>query len=60
VEDAALLGSVVDIDRIVKCAAGKGAYTDQNTVNHAQAFLVHLEKQNPDALKDYLKAKGAK
>ena len=58
VEDSALLGSVVDIDRIVKVAAGKGAYTDDNAVKHAQAFLVRLEKENPEALKSYLIARG--
>lgn len=60
VEDAALLGSLVDIDRIVKVAAGKGAYKDDNAVNHAQAFLVRLEKENPEALQNYLDAKGTK
>lgn len=60
VEDSALLGSVVDIDRIVKVAAGRGAYKDDNAVNHAQAFLVRLEKENPEALRKYLDAKGNK
>lgn len=58
VEDAALLGSIPDIDRIAQVAAGQGAYTDTYSINHARAFLVRLEKENPAALKAYLEAKG--
>lgn len=58
VEQAALMGSLEDIDRVFRVAAGKGAYTDPGAVNHAKAVLAKLEKTNPDALKAYLASKG--
>jgi predicted chitinase len=58
VEEAALLGSLEDIDRVAMVAAGKGAYTDLWAVNHAKQFLVKLENVNPDALRAYLTSKG--
>lgn len=58
VENAALNGSLDDIDAIFKVAAGKGEYKDSWAVNHARGVLARLEKENPTALKAYLTAKG--
>lgn len=58
VEDAALTGSVDDIDRIMRVAAGRGAITDAWAVNHARKFLARLERENPGALVAYRESKG--
>lgn len=58
VEDAALTGSLDDIDRIFRVAAGRGAVTDAWAVNHAKNFLVRLERENPGALIAYREKKG--
>lgn len=58
VERAALAGSLDDIDRIFRVAAGRGEYRDAWTVNHAKNVLIKLEKENKDALVAYRKSKG--
>ena len=58
VEDAALMGSLDDIEKVFRVAAGKGEFKDVWAVNHAKKFLVRLERENPDALQAYLEAKG--
>lgn len=58
VEDAALMGSIEDIDRIAAVAAGRGAYRDASAVNHAKSVLARLEKNNPAALQAWLDSKG--
>ena len=58
VETAALQGSLTDIERIFLVAAGKGAYQDPWTVNHAKGVLIRLEQENPAALHAYRQAKG--
>lgn len=58
VEDAALTGSLEDIDKVFRVAAGKGEYRDAWAVNHAKKFLVRLERENPAALSAYRESKG--
>jgi hypothetical protein len=58
VETAALQGSYSDIDKVVRVAAGEGAYADAWTVNHAKKILFRLEQENPAALDAYRESKG--
>jgi len=58
VESAAYNGSLEDIDRIFRVAAGKGEYRDVWAVNHAKKVLIRLEKENPAALQAYRESKG--
>ena len=58
VEDAAMLGSFEDIDRIVRVAKGEGHYKHQAAINHARLFLVKLERENPQVLESYLAARN--
>ena len=58
VEDAAIQGSLDDIDRVMRVAAGKGEFRDAWAVNHAKNVLVRLEQVNPGALQSYREWKG--
>lgn len=58
VEDAALQGSLDDIDKVFRVAAGQGSYKDAWAVNHAKTFLVRLEQENRSALEAYRLSKG--
>ena len=58
VEDAALQGSLSDIDKIFRVAAGQGEFKDAWAVNHAKTFLVRLEQENRSALEAYRLSKG--
>lgn len=58
VEQAALNGSVDDLDKIFRVAAGKGSYKDAWAISHARKFLARLERENPAALEAYRQAKG--
>lgn len=58
VESAAYNGSLDDIDRVFRVAAGRGEYKDAWTVNHAKKVLIRLEKENPEALVAYRESKG--
>lgn len=58
VEDAALQGSLEDIDKVFRVAAGQGEFKDSWAVNHAKTFLVRLEQENRSALEAYLQSKG--
>ena len=57
VETDARLGDQDALARIVRVAAGKGAYTDHDSIAHAKAVLASIEASNPDILKQFL-AKG--
>ncbi|QFP95494.1 lysin A [Mycobacterium phage GaugeLDP] len=58
VEDAARSGNLIELDRIVRQAAGRGAVTDQWAIDHAKRFLVDLEATKPEVLQRYLAWKG--
>lgn len=58
VEDAALVGSLEDIDKIMRVAAGQGEYRTAWAVNHAKKVLIRVEQENPDALQAYRQWKG--
>jgi predicted chitinase len=58
VESAALEGSVEDIDKIFRVAAGKGEYKDAWAVSYAKNFLARLERDNPGAVESYRRWKG--
>lgn len=58
VENAAMNGSVTDIDRVFRVAAGKGEYRDPWAITHARNVLIQLERVNPDALQAYREWKG--
>jgi predicted chitinase len=58
VEDAALQGSLSDIEKIFRVAAGQGEFKDAWAVNHAKTFLVRLEQENRSALEAYRLSKG--
>lgn len=57
VENDAKLGDQDALARIVRVAAGRGAYTDPSSVAHAKSVLASIEASNPDILKQFL-AKG--
>lgn len=58
VEQAASNGSIDDLDKIFRVAAGKGSYKDAWAISHAKKFLARLERENPAALEAYRLAKG--
>ena len=58
VERAAMNGSVPDLDKVFRVAAGKGEFKDAWAVNHALKVLVRLEQENPAALEAYRESKG--
>ncbi|ASJ79714.1 endolysin [Mycobacterium phage Heffalump] len=60
VEDAARSGNLIELDRIVKLARGQSVVKDQWAVDHAKRKLAELEATNPEILKAYLAANGAR
>lgn len=58
VERAAANGSLDDLDKIFRVAAGRGEFKDAWAINHAKKFLFRLERENPAAIESYRQAKG--
>lgn len=58
VVDAAKAGSLPDLDKIFRTAAGKGEFKDAWAVNYAKLKLAEIERENKDAIIAYRTAKG--
>lgn len=58
VETDAKLGDQDALARIVRVAAGRGAYTDAGSIAHAKSVLASIEASNPDILQQFLASKN--